>query len=139
MAADTRVVQVPESLYLRLERLATLTRRPVEAVIEQALSSSIPPLPDDLSPEWRDVLMRLEALSDAELWEVTRATFPDDQYVRLSELREQRRDGTLAPDDAAALDELLRAADLLASRRAYAAVLLKWRGHRLPSLAELNA
>ena len=37
------------------------------------------------------------------------------------------------------IDRLAQEADLLALRKAYAAVLLKWRGHRLPSLAELEA
>ncbi len=37
------------------------------------------------------------------------------------------------------LDQLVQEADLRTLRKAYDGVLLKWRGHRLPTLAELSA
>jgi hypothetical protein len=50
-----------------------------------------------------------------------------------------RRAGTLEPDERATLERLTQEADLRTLRKAYAAVLLKWRGHRLPGLTELSA
>jgi hypothetical protein len=138
MTTETISVQLPEALYRRLERLAALTHRPVESLVVQTLSSSIPPLPDDLPAPTRDALTALEDLSDAELWQMLRSTFPEAQYEHYAELREQQRAGTISPDGQAALDTLSQAADVLSLRKAYAAVLLKWRGHRLPSLAELE-
>lgn len=139
MATDTHSIQVSESLYLRLERVAELKQQPLEAVIAQALSSSIPPLPDDLTPEWRDALKPLEAMSNADLWDQTQAIFPEPEYQQLNALRDKRRDGSLSPDEAQTLDDLLHAADLLTLKKAYAAVLLKWRGRSLPSLEEMSA
>src|SRR6266545_111576 len=95
MTTETIPIQVPEALYRRLERLAALTHRPVESLVVQTLSSSIPPLPDDLPPPTRDAQT--------------------------------------------SLDRLTQDADLRTLRKAYAAVLLKWRGHRLPTLADLEA
>jgi len=139
MTTETIPIQVPEALYRRLERLAALTHRPVESLVVQTLSSSIPPLPDDLPSPTRDALTALEGLSDDELWQVVRSTFPEAQYEQFVELREQRRVGMIMPDQQTTLDSLSREADLLSLRKAYAAVLLKWRGYRLPALAEFEA
>jgi hypothetical protein len=92
MTTETRTVHVPESLYLRLERLSTLKQQPIDAVIAQALSSSVPPLPDDLALEWSDALAPLEAMSDADLWDQTQAVFPESEYQHLNDLRDKRRD-----------------------------------------------
>lgn len=136
MATDTVVIHLPESLHHRLERLAELTQRPVENLIVQTLSSSLPPLPDDLHPATRDALVALEPLSDEELGHLARATFPEEDYAQLSALREKRRTAPLTAAEQTALDQLTQASDLLTLKKAYAAVLLKWRGHRLPTLAE---
>lgn len=136
---ETVPIQVPQALYHRLERLAQLTRRPLESVVVQALSSTIPLLPDDLPPTMRDALVALEQLSDDELWRVAGSRFPPEQSEQFTTLRAKRRAGAITTAEQAILDELSRAADLLTLRKAYAAVLLKWRGHRLPTLAELEA
>lgn len=132
MATDSIVLHLPEGLHRRLERLAELTHRPVENVIVQTLSSSLPPLPDDLSPTMRDALISLEQESDEALWDLTRATMADDQYALLTDLREKRRSGSLSAEEQDALDHVMQEADLLTLKKAYAATLLKWRGHRLP-------
>ena len=54
-------------------------------------------------------------------------------------LREKRRAGTITETEQTALDQLTQEADLLTLRKAYAAVLLKWRGYKLPSLATLES
>src|SRR5438093_13526507 len=103
MTTETVAVQVPEALYRQLERLAALTHRPVESLVVQTLSSSIPPLPDDLPAPTRDALTALESLGDDELWQVVRSTFPEPQYDQFVELREKRRAGTITPAEQATL------------------------------------
>lgn len=132
MALDTITIHLPDDLHRRLERMAETTGQPLERLIVRTLLSSLPALPDELPPASRDALETLESLTDAELWRITRATFPEDQYKRVTILREQRRNGTLRPNDQRELDRLLEEADLLTLKKAYAAVLLRWRGHRLP-------
>ncbi len=138
MATEPIEIHMPEALYRRLERLAALTQRPLESVIVQTLSSSIPPLPDDLPPNTRDALIALEGLGDDELARVMRSTLPDDRYERLSELRAKCHEGALAVSEQAELDQLLQEADLLTLRKAYAAVLLKWRGRKSAASAEAD-
>lgn len=101
MSDSTVAVQVPEAIYRRLERLAALTSRPLESLVAQALSSGMPPLPDDL--------------------------------------RERRRAGIITEPEQHALTSMAHEADLLMLRKAYAGVLLKWRGQKVPTLAELEA
>ncbi len=138
MANDTITLHLPEGLHRRLERLAALTGQPLEGLIVQTLSSSIPPLPDDLSADTRDALQAMETMSTDELWQLTKATIAEDQYGRLAWLREQRREGTITGNEQTELDQLLQSADLLTLKKAYAAVLLKWRGQRLPPLPEMD-
>jgi hypothetical protein len=139
VTAEMVTIQVPQALYDRLERLARLTRRPVESLIAQTLSTSLPLLPDDLAAEQREALFALESLDDEQLWQIEGATFPPAQYQQFADLREKSRIGGLTTAEQDSLDRLTAAADLLTLRKAYAAVLLKWRGHRLPSLAALES
>ena len=139
MTTDTVAIQVPQTLYRRLERLAQLTRRPLESLIVQTLLSNLPPLPDDLPAAQRDALVALEGLSDDELWQVTRSAMLEGDQEQFAALRDKRRAGTLTPAQRTVLDQLAQGADLLTLRKAYAAVLLTWRGHRLPTPDDLAA
>lgn len=132
MAADAIIIHLPDGLYHRLERLASLTHQPLEGLIVKTLSSSLPPLPEDLTPGLRDTLLGLESLDDAELRQVADATLPESQYQRLSDLRDAQRERALSADEQAELNRLMEAADTLMLKKAYAAVLLAWRGQRLP-------
>ena len=134
MAVDAITIHLPDGLYRRLERLASLTRQPLEGLIVKTLSSSLPPLPDDLAPAFRDALLALESLPDDELRQIADATMPEVAYERLSALRDERREHPLASNEQAKLDSLSQDADTLVLRKAYAAVLLTWRGQRLSSL-----
>ena len=139
MDQDQASVHLPASLRIRLERLATLTSQSLEGLIVKTLSSNLPPLPDDFPAADREALRALESLNDDDLWNVTNAALSKSDYARVTALRERRREGTLTAGERAELDELLRAADLLTLKKAYAAVLLTWRGHRLPPPPSLSA
>ena len=135
MAVDAITIHLPDGLYRRLERLASLTQQPLEGLIVKTLSSSLPPLPDDLAPAFRDALLALESLPDDELQQIADATMPEVAYERLSALRDERRERPLISNEQAELDRLSQDADTLVLRKAYAAVLLTWRGQRLSSPA----
>ena len=138
MAVDAITIHLPDGLYRRLERLASLTQQPLEGLIVKTLSSSLPPLPDGLSPAFRDALLALETLSDDKLQRVADAAMPEAAYERLAALRDERRERPLTADEQAELDRLTQDADTLVLKKAYAAVLLKWRGHRLHSSSITN-
>ena len=132
-------IQIPETLYRRLERLAQLTRRPVEELVTRALEASMPPLPENLPDSMRVDLLALEHLSDDELWRVARSAVSPEQSARHGELLAKNSAGVLDKSERALLAQLRQEADALMLRKAYAYVLLKWRGHRLPTLAQLEA
>lgn len=139
MTIQTVAIQMPQPLYHRLQRLAELTRRPLENVVVQTLDSNVPPLPDDLPDEMRGDLLALESLDDDTLWQVARSTVSPERREQIGLLLEKNRLGTITEPERATLAQLRREADQLMLRKAYAYVLLKWRGYRLPTLAELEA
>lgn len=133
MAIDDAItIHLPDGLYRRLERLASLTHQPLEGLIIKTLSSSLPPLPDALAPALRDALIALETLSDDELQQVANASMPASQYEHLAARREEQNERPLTPEEQMELDTLTQDADTLALKKAYAAVLLKWHGQSLP-------
>jgi hypothetical protein len=139
MTGQTIAIQMSPPLYRRLERLAELTRRPLENVVVQTLDSNVPPLPDELSAEMRGDLLALEYLNDDALGQVARSTVGPEQQEQISLLLEKNRLGTIVESERVTLAQLRQEADQLMLRKAYAYVLLKWRGYRLPALAELQA
>ena len=136
---DQVTIHLPASLRSRLERLAALTGQPLEGLILKTLSASLPPLPDDLPLDGQEALRALEGLDDDALWAITGATMPRHDYARVNALRERKREGTLTGSERVELDQLMRAAELITLKKAYAAVLLTWRGHRLPPPSSLSA
>ncbi len=139
MSVQTVAIQMPQPLYHRLERLSELTRRPIENLVVQTLDANVPSLPGDLSQEMQDDLLALESLDDESLWQVARSVVSPEQQAQHSLLLKRNRQGSITEQELATLTRLSQKADQLMLRKAYAYVLLKWRGHRLPTLAELEA
>jgi hypothetical protein len=132
-------IEMPQPLYRRLERLSELTRRPLEDLVVQTLAAGVPPLPDDLPPEMRDDLLTLEGMDDDALWQIARSEISPEQQEQHSLLLEKNRSGIITEAEREVLVQLRQEADQLMLRKAYAYVLLRWRGYRLPTLAELEA
>jgi len=116
--SQTLSINLPDQLLERLNRMARATHRPVEDLVVSTLNESMPRPPSDLPAEIRDELLALETLSDEELVGVAQAS-----------LRAEALLATYTPGEAA---------DRLALRKAYALVLLKWRGRPLPELEALS-
>ena len=110
-------IRLPDQLLDRLNRLASETNRPVEEIVVSTLNESVPQPPVGLPAEIREELVALETLSDADLAEVARATMSAEDIPT-----------PYWPGDAT---------DRLALRKAYALVLLKWRGHPMDEFDRL--
>ena len=128
-------IEIPASLYQRLERVAQLTHRPLEEITRQALEAGVPPLPENLPAPMRDDLLALEDLSDEALLAAAQSQMTDESARRQSDLLEANSLGELSDTQRQALVDLRNEADRLMLRKAYALVLLKWRGYRLPPQA----
>lgn len=139
MSAHTLALQMPEPLYLRLQRLAALTHRPMESLVLQALEAQIPPLLEDMPAPIRSDLMALETLDDTTLQQVAQGVWRSEQHAQYTALLDKERAGTLTPAEQVTLGALYQDANGHMLRKAYANALLTWRGHPLPTLAEFAA
>lgn len=110
---------------------------PVEQIVLHALQASLPSLeglPDDIVEN----LTALEMLDDQSLWEVMREGVPTQLQKELNTLLEQQQTTALTVSDSEHLATLQKQADLVMLRKARAAVLLRFRGKRIPTLTELD-
>jgi hypothetical protein len=112
--SQTLSINVPDQLLDRLRRLARASDRPVEDLVVSALDESVPRPPPSLPQEIRGELSLLETLPDQELVKAAQSTLKAEEVPFLYE-----------PGDVT---------DRLTLRKAYALVLLKWRGCSLPDL-----
>jgi hypothetical protein len=130
---------MPEPLYRRLQRLAALTHRPVESLVLQALDAQVPLLLEDMPAPIRSDLRALETLDDTTLQQVAQSVWSPAQHAQYTALLDKERVSTLTSSEKATLEALYQEANGHMLRKAYANALLKWRGHPLPTLAELDA
>lgn len=100
-------IQLPDSVYQRLEEVAKASGWTLKEVILRTIRTGMPPSLIKVPEKYHEELLTLNRLDDQSLWEAG-----------------QNRSGE--GDDAGM--------GLL--RRAYAYALLKWRGHPLPDPSE---
>lgn len=132
MTVQTIALDLPEDIYERLQRMAEATHQPVEEVMFQTIRGNLPPSVDDLPPELRDELARLQDLSDKALWVIAKEPLPPDQWRRHEHLLGKNQAGTLTNAEREEMARLRVTTDRFVFRRSYALALLKWRGYTLP-------
>lgn len=108
-------------------------RLPVQA------ESTLPPLLDELPTAFQPLRAQLENWSSEALRRQMYATVDEHILDRYDELLAQNVAGDLSTTEDQELAALRRQNDLLMYQKAYAALLLKWRGERVPTLTELEA
>jgi hypothetical protein len=113
MAEKSVTISLPPNLYQRLEDVAQASSRPFEEVLLQSIRNGMPPALQKVPDRFHRPLLRLNRLSDQELWQVARGELvleePDDEAVNV---------------------------DFTTLCRAYTLSLLKWRGHPIPDPTE---
>lgn len=137
---ETVTLTLPDSVLQPLKRTAQAMRQPIEELLVTALQASLPAL-QDLPDELIADLTALETLDNEALWQVMKETVPSETQADLSDLLERRQRDPLTPltnAEQERLASLQQQADLVMLRKARAAVLLRFRGKRLPTLAELD-
>ncbi|WP_437672298.1 hypothetical protein [Sorangium sp. So ce131] len=135
--SQTVTLTLPDRLYEPVRRIAEATNQPLEAVLLTALQVSLPPiegLPADIAAD----LVQLETLDDEALQEVMFERVPAENHEEIEALLQSSREDTPTDADRDRLAALQRAADRVMLRKARAAVLLRFRGHRIPTPAELG-
>jgi hypothetical protein len=128
-------VELPEDVYERVRRAAAATNQPMETTLAAIVRGATPSL-DKVPRQYRAELEAMEVLGDDELAGFTQAGLSAAKQRRLAHLLDKKQQGDLTNRQQSALAELQSEADRLMLRRAYAALLLKYRGHQLPSNLE---
>lgn len=124
-------LQVPEILYQRLVNTALATHRPLEEIILHALQVGSPPAWDDIPEEFQAEIAALDKLDDNTLMQIACARKTAIDLERYDTLLEGNSSSTLTETERLELTALRQDADLFMLRKAQAAVLLRWRGHRI--------
>lgn len=137
MMTHTITLNLPEPLYQPLWRMAQATHQTIETVLLTALQTSLPSL-EGLPPDWIEELHQLEKLDNATLQQILLATFPGEPQHELEILLQNSQHGVRTETTQQRLELLQTAAAKLMLRKARAAVLLRFRGQRLPTLVELR-
>ncbi len=134
---QTVVLRLSDTLYQQLHRAAELAQVPMESIVEQSLSHSLPPLLEDIPAEYQPDVYPLLQMSPKQLLKEASRVFPAHRWRQYETLLAAKRERPLQPDEEAHLAALRREADVLVLRKAYALVLLKRRGLASPPIEAL--
>lgn len=129
---------LPDDMLERYRRGAAVARMDLDAFIAERLAEMTPPLADDLSGALRAELKSLEEGDDAALWKAAECRLPKERQAEYERLLSKQTEGPLTTDDQQELRELGDEARRLTLIRAHALMLLKWRGHGVPSRQDLQ-
>jgi hypothetical protein len=135
--SQTITLTVPDRVFQPIQRVAEATDQPIETLLLTALEASLPPL-EGLPPELMDALIELEKLDDQALWRVMAETVPLQTQRQIEEFLQRINSGSISEIEREQLASLQQQADLVMLRKARAANLLRFRGKRVPTLAELD-
>jgi hypothetical protein len=134
---QTITLTLPDNIWQPAQRVAQATRQSVEELLVTALQAALPTL-EGLPPDVVQHLVALESLDDQTLWQVMLETVPLNSQHQLHALLLRNQAGMLTDAEREQLAILQQQADLVMLRKARAAVLLRFRGKRVPTLAELS-
>lgn len=127
-------LELPESVYERLVRVAQDRNLPVENLLNDTLTLLFG---DDA--ESGLTLERLEVLSDAQLWAIVYRPVAWPVDARLSELNARGQEGDLTAGEQAEVKQLIAVWDRFVLFRSQALLLLQQRGHDIESRLKLGA
>jgi hypothetical protein len=138
MTSQAITLHLPDHLYQQLGQAANALQQTLDDVVLQSIRAGLPPSLDRVPERFRADLRALGQLSDEMLWQIAHSDIDDDKAALYESLLERNQRGELDEADRVKLDTLREESDMLMLRRSFAYALLKWRGHRIPTLGELQ-
>ena len=123
----------------RLQRVAEIARRPVDEIVADTLRATLPPLLEEVPVAMRKSLQSLEGFDNEQLHQELKAQVAAISLPKYDALLAAKAMRPLNEQEQQELTVLRLQSDEVMFRKAYAALLLKWRGQRVPSLTELDA
>jgi primosomal protein N' len=130
---ETVTLTIPDEMHQSIQRVAQATHSPIEDLLVTALETSLPPL-EGLPAGIADDLAALEDLDDEALCDVMAETVPAEEQGQILDFLDRGQSRELTEEERARLASLQQSADLVMLRKARAAVLLRFRGKRIPTL-----
>jgi hypothetical protein len=128
-------IDLPDSAFERLSRLAELTNQPLSYLVIQSITGNLPPAIETAPVEARSELLTLPTLSVEALRQIAQSQSPREQQERLSALLEGNQEGLLSEAEEQELQELSQAADRFMLKKAHACAILRWRGQPIRDLS----
>lgn len=132
MSTQTITLQLPETLYTRLQQTAQATRRSLDDVLLHAIQVGSPPRWEDAPTEFQADLAALDRLEDEALWRIARSRKTEADMERYQELLDKNANDLLSVDERDELTELRVEFDRFMLCKVHAAALLRWRGYQVP-------
>ncbi len=130
---QTLTLQLPDETIQRYQQSASAAHKRLEDFIVERLIETTPLRNSQLSTATETELKALETFHDEALWAVARSRLAPKQQRLYNRLLTKNVQGNITEVEKAQLKTLGDEARLLTLKKAHAYLLLKWRGHTLPS------
>ncbi len=131
-------INLPDSAFQRLSRLAELTNQPLSDLVLQSIAGNLPPAIETAPVEMQSELLTLQSLSVEALRQIAQSQIPSEQQERHIALLEQNQEDSLTEEEQGELQALSWAADRLMLKKAHACAVLHWRGQPIRDLNQLS-
>ncbi len=130
-------VMLPDRVYEALRRWAKAQKKSVSKIAEETLCAAA--LSEEVPSSLDTALRALAEKSDEELWQIAESQLPPAKMRRLKRLINKHEFGDeLTEREQKELEQLVEEETHLTVVKSEAYVLLKQRGHRIPTLEELQ-
>lgn len=139
MALHSVTVQLPDEVYHQIKTAAERSKRPLQALLTEAITASVPMLNDPASiQQLRSSLVPMVYLNDAALWQAARATLTPSTQLRLESLHHKQQTEPLAAAEVTEMESLEALYRDTIMVRAQAAFLLKQRQYNVADLTQFS-
>ena len=133
----TITIKLSDPLYNQLRRAAELANQPLDAIVEESLAQSLPPLLEDIPIEYQVDVYPLLQMNVRQLTSEARRVFSKSKWQKYESLLTEKKARPLTAEEETRLAALRREADVLTLRKGYALALLRRRGYAPPPLDDL--
>lgn len=123
-------IEMPDDVFQKLQRAASLTQRTVDDVIVTMVNTTFA-APADLPPQIANELAIMRQMKDEALWQALSPSITAQEQQRLQELNAVSEQRSLSPDELEEQQVLLEAHHYSVLRRAQAIAILTLRGHTI--------
>ncbi len=137
MTVQSITLNVPETLYEQIRRVAQHNRRSVDDIMLEAITAAAPVMETSASPLYSS-LAQMAYLNDAALWQAARASMSVDQRERLAFLHDKQQHEGLMDEERVEEQALLQLYRETILVRAQAAAILKQRRYDVSNPAEFQ-